>query len=159
MSDAQHPQEDHEGTTNAHAGAVITTRSSDAALGDADDTGSTSDDEEDGTQEDEETDQAEQEIAADALPSPSNGGSAQALPWPEPLDNDSNILEVFDEREAPTKLDWPQLSGCPNAAVLAWIEQHRQVLVRVVTWNLQGKPPPKQSDIQAKLLAPNKVCW
>lgn len=72
---------------------------------------------------------------------------AEPATWPEV------ITENFADSS------WPDLSpDTPDESVEAWVNQHKRVLVRTVTWNLCAEPPPAVGEIQQKLLPKDRYC-
>ena len=68
--------------------------------------------------------------------------------WPEPLVENFEALTL-------DKISWPVFSD-GSAECWKWMLEHKKLVMRCITWNLCGKPPPRKEDIQKLLLPLNK---
>jgi hypothetical protein len=67
-----------------------------------------------------------------------------AFKWP------SEFVEAFDE-------SWPALdASTSDDDVKRWVLQHKQVLMRVITWNMAANDPPPVEDCEFTLVPKNR---
>jgi hypothetical protein len=67
--------------------------------------------------------------------------------WPEPF------VEDFSSGD-----DWPNLEQ-DDSKVENWAFENKRILLRVVTWNLCARDPPKVEELTNKILPVNRCCF
>ena len=51
---------------------------------------------------------------------------------------------------------WPVLSSSDQSGIQSWVKEHKKILIKLVTWNLEANTPPPIDQVRSCLIPENK---